>query len=373
MSKNITSFAAFLEQTERKPEPPEITRADSAPHAENASHVDSASRAKSVSGAENASRAEIHSEPVLKVRDADSAPHAESAPVRGHLRVPNEVLYNVLPTLKPSEAIVLLRLYAISHGFQKTTCTVSLDKLASGCNLSRTQTRVCVRALERKELIKSLGVDNTHSNRELRGLHFEVNLPAATRAESAPRAKNASHAESTPIKEKIIKRHTHKETTAEKASQRASRGVCVGSKFGLEDCQRYAEHLNKTGQGINNPGGFAMAIYRSGMADPLIAKFLDPGKESSPTDASDCPDCGGRGMYYPNGFDKGAAKCRHEKLAGAEKPSAQRLTSEEIDVQASIIAELLESGYTLEQAETQFGSGLSGGDWGRIIARIEKR
>jgi hypothetical protein len=60
-------------------------------------------------------------------------------------------------------------------------------------------------------------------------------------------------------------------------------------------------------------------------------------------------------------------------LADSEKPSAQKLTQEEIDEQASIIAELLESGYTLEQAETQFGSGLSGGDWGRIIARIEKR
>ncbi|HEX7317651.1 MAG TPA: hypothetical protein VF297_27360 [Pyrinomonadaceae bacterium] len=31
-------------------------------------------------------------------------------------------------------------------------------------------------------------------------------------------------------------------------------------------------------------------------------------------DAAQCPDCFGTGMYYPDGFEKGVAKCRHEKL-----------------------------------------------------------
>lgn len=31
-------------------------------------------------------------------------------------------------------------------------------------------------------------------------------------------------------------------------------------------------------------------------------------------DYSDCPDCGGIGMWYPDGFEKGVARCRHEKL-----------------------------------------------------------
>lgn len=31
-------------------------------------------------------------------------------------------------------------------------------------------------------------------------------------------------------------------------------------------------------------------------------------------DYSDCPDCGGVGMWYPQGFDKGVAKCLHRKL-----------------------------------------------------------
>ncbi len=41
---------------------------------------------------------------------------------------------------------------------------------------------------------------------------------------------------------------------------------------------------------------------------------------SSPqkVDAAKCPDCFGTGMFYPEGFDKGVAKCRHEKLTPDE-------------------------------------------------------
>ena len=35
-------------------------------------------------------------------------------------------------------------------------------------------------------------------------------------------------------------------------------------------------------------------------------------------DASKCPDCFGVGMWYPEGFEKGVAKCRHEKLRAAD-------------------------------------------------------
>jgi hypothetical protein len=40
-------------------------------------------------------------------------------------------------------------------------------------------------------------------------------------------------------------------------------------------------------------------------------------KASAPTrkmDALQCPDCFGTGMYYPDGFDKGVARCSHLKL-----------------------------------------------------------
>jgi hypothetical protein len=43
-------------------------------------------------------------------------------------------------------------------------------------------------------------------------------------------------------------------------------------------------------------------------------------EEQAPkVDASKCPDCFGTGMYYPDGFDKGVARCRHEKLTPTEE------------------------------------------------------
>jgi len=77
---------------------------------------------------------------------------------------------------------------------------------------------------------------------------------------------------------------------------------------------RFAEHLRSTGQGINNPGGYATKIYRSGEADELIAAFLAPTETAPKIDARRCPDCRGTGFYEPGGVGAGVAKCRHEKL-----------------------------------------------------------
>ena len=35
-------------------------------------------------------------------------------------------------------------------------------------------------------------------------------------------------------------------------------------------------------------------------------------------DVAKCPDCFGTGMWYPEGFEKGVARCRHEKLTADE-------------------------------------------------------
>jgi len=321
MSKNIKSFAAFLEQTERKAETDRPTGAESTshtetvsdakivPHTKSAPDVDFTSDAEIAPRRDSASDVKNHPEPVHKVRDTEIVPRAGIAPVRGHLRLPNEILYTIFPTLKPSEAIVLLRLYALSHGFQKNTCTVSLDKLASGCNLSRTQTRVCVRNLERKRLIKGQGMDNTNSQKELRGLHFEIKLPSVTRAETAPHVKSAPYAENAPNKVNTQKENTQ---TQDEPVVR----VRVGSKFTIEECRKYAKHLQSTGQGINNPGGYATTIHRTGEADMLIESFLHPEDTgpSSTLDASQCPDCHGSRFYYPNGIEGGVARCKHEQL-----------------------------------------------------------
>jgi hypothetical protein len=44
-------------------------------------------------------------------------------------------------------------------------------------------------------------------------------------------------------------------------------------------------------------------------------------KSAAGVDISKCPDCGGSSLFYPDGYDKGVAKCAHSKLIPA--PSAE--------------------------------------------------
>jgi hypothetical protein len=87
------------------------------------------------------------------------------------------------------------------------------------------------------------------------------------------------------------------------------------SNFSLEECRRYAESLHE--HGINNPGGFARTIFRSGEADDEIERFLHPKQKEKVQPANDireCPDCQGTGYWYPEGKHQGVKKCTHPRL-----------------------------------------------------------
>jgi hypothetical protein len=75
--------------------------------------------------------------------------------------------------------------------------------------------------------------------------------------------------------------------------------VAVGSKFSLEQCQQYARHLHETGQGINNPGGFAVKLHRTGEQDALIERFFGAPPEVTLKDADPrCKLCLGTGKEH---------------------------------------------------------------------------
>jgi hypothetical protein len=245
-------------------------------------------------------------EPLQKTPDVKLTPDVDLTPVRrGFLRVPHHLADEILPTLKPAEQIVLFRLFRLSHGFGKLTCTVSLNALARAVSLSESATRVAVRGVEARGYIRVLGTDNTHPNRRLRGLNFEV-LPSLAAPVNSIGVKsagaNSTGVKSTPIIDKYL---TDTHNTGD---------VCVCSRFTLEECRKYADHLHRTEQGIVNPGGYATKIYRSGEADIAIAAFLAPVEASVTRDVSACPDCHGTGFWEPGGIGKGVAKCKHDRL-----------------------------------------------------------
>jgi hypothetical protein len=235
-----------------------------------------------------------------------------------HLRTPHEITDKILPTLKPGSQIVLLRLYRLSAGFGTSRCHVSIPKLSSACNISETQVRIFLRDLETRKLIKRLSIDLTNKNQSERGITFEVLLPRLATTKSvppvnfAPPMKNVAGTESEPNKVNTQKENTQ---TQDAPPATVAPGVGVGSRFTIEECRKYARHLQSTGQGINNPGGYATTIKRTGEADELIQSFLHPTAPAQSVDMTACPDCKGSGFYYPNGIGGGVAKCKHERLA----------------------------------------------------------
>jgi hypothetical protein len=69
-----------------------------------------------------------------------------------------------------------------------------------------------------------------------------------------------------------------------------------------------AEHLRRRLWKLENRKQPPAGEEGSEAADPAISR----------EEARQCPDCWGTGMYYPGGFEKGVAKCLHERL----RPSA---------------------------------------------------
>ena len=286
--------------------------AESSPPEEPTPHVTS-------SAPENISPAEINAAPETSPAEPlkTSAAEAIAAPVifsrpEQHTRIPNEIFEDILPTLRTSEQSILLRLYRLTWGFQKDTCHVSMGKLGKACNLSSRQVTTCIQVLEKRRLIRRVHVDLDNKNQHERGVTFQMLLPQAARAKIAapvnisPAAKSSAGEETSDNKLNTQKGNTQTQEV----------GVRVGSKFSIEECRRYAEHLRSTGQGINNPGGYATTIHRTGEADELIERFLNP-TVTAQVDSSQCLDCKGSGFYYPDGPTGGVAKCKHEKLRAA--------------------------------------------------------
>lgn len=101
----------------------------------------------------------------------------------GYLKIPNEILDQVLPSLDPSEAVVFLRLYRLSFGFNQPTCTVGLAGLMRACNLSENTCRRALRRLIELGTIRQLEVVNT---KEVKGTTYQIETGANLRPVSNP-------------------------------------------------------------------------------------------------------------------------------------------------------------------------------------------
>jgi hypothetical protein len=242
---------------------------------------------------------------------AASEPMMQASAERGFYPTFNDLDDLIIPghKLDTYEQSVLRRLYRLSRGFKSVDCETGLGAISKACNIARSQVQKTIASLLARGLIRSLG----HSQA---GTKYRVleQFPAVP-SKGIPQQGIPQKDEGIPqARLQGIPQHGNNKNNKDLSNtQTQEEGVRVGSRFTIEECRRYAEHLRSTGQGINNPGGYATTIHRTGEADELIKRFLNP---TIPTqvDASQCLDCKGSGFYYPNGSTGGVAKCKHEKL-----------------------------------------------------------
>jgi len=232
--------------------------------------------------------------------------------VDGHLQWYNELTDYLFARLTPNEQAVYMQLYRLTWGFDRARCIINFPRLGERSGMSENGARLATKGLITKGLVRKISMI-FGSNRE-QGIEWEVYEPPARQRHRAtrrggPTGKSGPPSSDGPppgvamkdIESKIEQPHTQTEA-----------GVSVGSRFSLEACRRYADHLKTTGQGITNPGGYATKIFRSGEADTLIEAFLN---QTRSVDINQCPDCRGMGVYYPNGIGNGpVVKCKHPKL-----------------------------------------------------------
>lgn len=128
-----------------------------------------------------------------------STPPVISTPKRGYLRLPNELVDNILPTMRPAEQVVLVRLYRLAWGNGQPTCHVSMATLAHKCFLSESQTRFAVRNVEARGYIKTVGVDLKGKSR---GTTYEVLVRPDGGVETTAPTESTAGVETTHIKER---------------------------------------------------------------------------------------------------------------------------------------------------------------------------
>jgi hypothetical protein len=304
-----------------------------------ASSTDSRQRAGEISHADSASLANLDPPKNARLAKSDElalqiARHANPARLANGARLPfqrdlvslmdslpdtagftklhHQIVDHLYSKLSAKEQIVHLQLYRLAWGTGRPNCFISLPKLAWRSNLSQRSTAEATALLESKGLIRK-GAAVTGKGKD-QGIEYWVtpapalakNASLANPASHAPIARHAESARPIEYKEEIHEEHTHKEAR-----------VGVLSKFTLEECRRYADHLHRTGQGIANPGGYATAIHRTGEGDNLVEAFLNP---RPPPDFSKCPDCKGEGFKPVKRVGRdGVVRCRHERLEQQEQ------------------------------------------------------
>jgi hypothetical protein len=244
----------------------------------------------------------------------------------------NEVADHIDRTLTPAESKVFEQLIRLSIGFNKEVCRVRVSVLMERTGYTSDKTvRAALRGLELKGRIKRLSARNSPLGDEYKILAYSgiTGVPEyrSTPAENtAVLGSKITGQLNTSIKDQNIDDEAFAELV--ESFQQITRELTGKSPAAIESPSGKTREVLIAELRIS-AGRTTVSSVPAFLAEHLRRRLwkMDKkqaareGKElpdqisSTPQEKSpSCPDCHGTGWWYPNGIEKGVAKCKHLKI-----------------------------------------------------------
>jgi len=282
-----------------------------------------------------------------------------AAPVRDFQKVANSITREALPAgmFKGASKKIYDLLYSKTRGAITPARTVRLTRreIMEGSHIGSTKTLYLnLQHLRAVGLITWQEIIGPHGGNE-----YTVHLPGdvestqstqstlstqSDSSDSSPKVLGVLRVESTKSTHSLIvdgtgtsedpktSFKTNTERDDDDELTRALRGV-AGRELTVEERRRIPELLEvlitelKIAAGrttVSNVPAFLAEhlrrrLWKKEKRQIETERASEPRPEGTRADVSNCPDCFGTGMYYPDGYEKGVARCLHEKLSTAEE------------------------------------------------------
>jgi hypothetical protein len=230
--------------------------------------------------------------------------------------------------LTPAESKVFEQIVRLTVGFNLDERQVRVSVLQERTGYGSDKTvRAALQGLERKGVIARIGRPNNSGGITYKILSYSgTGVPrySGTAAETTPVLRAEITGE---LKTELKEQNTDDEAAPlARALARAERelsGKVTSDPSKWEDLADILVKELKIAAGrttISNAPAFLAEHLRRRLWKKEKSQIEAESAELKATalarkvDASKCPDCFGTGMYYPEGFEKGVAKCPHSKL-----------------------------------------------------------
>jgi hypothetical protein len=261
-------------------------------------------------------------------------------PTSNFYRKANKVVDQLDRELTPAESKIFDHLIRLSVGFNKDWCQVRISTLQQRTGYRSDKT---VRAAINGLIIKGRIARRTHHNNplgdeyQIRGYSGNTGVPEY----------RSTAVENTEVLESKITGHLNTDLKEKRFDDDAALAGLIatlkevtrqitGREISVAEHERWRElaevlttelKIASARTTVSSVPAFLSEHLRrrlwkkdkQQLNEESITVETEPKTANHNLDISKCPDCGGSSMYYPEGYDKGVARCRHEKLKPEEK------------------------------------------------------